>query len=95
MTILLLASLFLCDLLVILREPEVPATLLLAAIPLRADVIELLVKVPIAFEPSDAVDPSLVGVARRQGLDPQVEGRAVVSFFFWCVFFLFLGWGSS
>jgi hypothetical protein len=60
------------------REMEVPAGFLLAAVPLGADFVELLVVPAVAPKAADVVEASLVVDARCQCFDAQVEGHNAI-----------------
>src|ERR1041385_8061410 len=53
---------------------NVPTRLLFAAVPLRADLVQLLVVPLVALLATDVVEPPLFVHPHRQGLDAQIKG---------------------
>src|SRR5690348_3118822 len=74
-TVTLFVALALRDALINLREVEVAAGFLLAAVPLRTNRVELAVVPVVALEATDRVDAPLLVHARCQRLDAQVNGE--------------------
>ena len=74
-TVTLFVALALRDALIDLREVEVPARFLLAAVPLRTNLVELAVVPVVSLEATDGVDAPLLVHARCQRLDAQVNGE--------------------
>src|SRR5512133_1772495 len=54
---------------------KIPAGLLLAFVPFRADVVQLLVVGAVAFEAANMIETSLICIARCQCLDTQVKSH--------------------
>src|SRR6266699_411525 len=60
-------------------EMDIPAGMLFAAVPLRANFIQLLVVPSVTFEPADVVEAPLVVDASRERLDAQFESHDAVA----------------
>ena len=73
-TVTALVALLFRDPLVDLREVNIPARFLLAAVPLGADLVQLLVVPLMALLAADVIEAPLLVDARRQRLDAQIKG---------------------
>ena len=69
-----------------LREVNIPSRLLLAAVPLGADLVQLFVVPRMALLAADVIEAPLLVDPYRQGLDPQIKGHHLPR--------LWLGFGS-
>src|SRR5207302_2041497 len=74
-TVVLFGALALRDALVDLREVNVAPRLLLATVPLRANLIELAVIPLMSLASADMVDPSVLIYPRCQRLNSQIKGE--------------------